>query len=422
MERQRQEEKSRFIIRAYFWTDTSAKYVFYESVNGSGTIGKCSFCRGVVCSYLFKKREFVGKYYYTYDSGFSVTFCRPMFYIGSICTERRIIRSRSNRNDTCRFLTAAYCGVNLPAEDWKNTRKREMRKGMDMEKVCINRKKIIVFLSFLIAILSIITTTTGIFSNQIKEYDDIITVFGENIQLYQKGLYARDSVSMASQALAQDVVTLILAVPLVLISLWMLKKQNGKGMFLLTGTIGYFLYTYASYSFLLIFNSFYLLYVILMTLSFYAFILCLLELNQLDIKELITQQFPGKLLSGFFLVSALMIMGMWLSRIVPALLTGSAPTGLEHYSTLGIQTLDLGFVVPACIVTAYLLRKENKFGYLLATVFVVKMVTMTAAVSAMTVFMKKNGVSVGIGEQVVFVALFLISCFFLIKMFKEMRA
>lgn len=202
----------------------------------------------------------------------------------------------------------------------------------------------------------------------------------------------------------------------------MLKKQNRKGMFLLTGTIGYFLYTYASYSFLLIFNSFYLLYVILMTLSFYAFILCLLELNQLDIKELITQQFPGKLLSGFFLVSALMIMGMWLSRIVPALLTGSAPTGLEHYSTLGIQTLDLGFVVPACIVTAYLLRKENKFGYLLATVFVVKMVTMTAAVSAMTVFMKKNGVSVGIGEQVVFVALFLISCFFLIKMFKEMRA
>lgn len=291
-----------------------------------------------------------------------------------------------------------------------------------MEKNSTNNKKIVIILSILIVTLSAISALIGVFSNQAKEYADITTSFGETIQLYQKGVYARDSVSMASQAIAQDVVTLIVAIPLLVISLWLVRKQNGKGMILLTGTIGYFLYTYTSYAFLMVFNSLYLVYVILMALSFYAFILCLMELNRLDTKEFITERFPRKSLSSFFLVSGIMIMGMWLGRIVPALVDGSAPTGLEHYSTLGIQTLDLGFVVPACMVTAYLLRKGKKWGYLLATVFVVKMITMTSAVSAMTILMQKNGVSVSIGERLLFPTLLLISVLFMFKMLKEMKS
>lgn len=291
-----------------------------------------------------------------------------------------------------------------------------------MEINSTNNKKIVIILSILIAVLSATVALMGIFSNQVKEYADIKTSFGETIQLYQKGVYARDSVSMASQAIAQDVVTVIVAIPLLVISLWLVKKQNKKGMFLLTGTIGYFLYTYTSYAFLMVFNSLYLVYVILMALSFYAFILCLMELNRLDTKEFITERFPRKSLSSFFLVSGIMIMGMWLGRIVPALADGSAPTGLEHYSTLGIQTLDLGFVVPACMVTAYLLRKGKKWGYLLAIVFVEKMITMTSAVSAMIILMQKNGVSVSIGEQLLFPTLLLISVLFMVKMLKEMKA
>lgn len=291
-----------------------------------------------------------------------------------------------------------------------------------MEKNSANSKKIVIILSILVVVLSATVALIGVFSNQAKEYADITTSFGETIQLYQKGVYARDSVSMASQAIAQDVVTLIVAIPLLVISLWLVRKQNGKGMILLTGTIGYFLYTYTSYAFLMVFNSLYLVYVILMALSFYAFILCLMELNRFDIGNLVTDRFPRKSLSGFFFAAGIMIMGMWLGRIVPALVDGSAPTGLEQYSTLGIQTLDLGFVVPTCMVTAYLLEKGKKWGYLLATVFVVKMLTMTSAVSAMIILMQKNGVSVSIGERLLFPTLLLISVFFMVKMLRGMKS
>lgn len=290
-----------------------------------------------------------------------------------------------------------------------------------MNKNEIDKNRLVIILSVCILLLSTIAALTGVFSQQTKEFGNVTTAFGENIQLYQKGLYARDSVSMASQAIAQDVVTLIIAIPFLLVSLCMIKKQNRKGLFLLTGTIGYFLYTYTSYSFLMIFNSLYLVYVLLMALSFYAFILCLMELNKSDIKEIITDRFPRKSLGVFFFIAGIMIMLLWLGRIVPALMKGSAPEQLEHYATLGIQSLDLGFVVPACLVTAYLLGKGQKWGYLLATVLVIKMVTMTAAVSAMTIQMQRNGVQVAISERLLFLGLLVISVFFMVKMLREMR-
>ena len=285
-----------------------------------------------------------------------------------------------------------------------------------------NKKKIVMVLSVFIIILSAIAAMIGIFSNQIKEYADVTTSFGETIQLYNKGLYARDSISTASQAIAQDVVTLGVAIPLLIISLYLVKKKSKKGLFLLTGTVGYFLYTYTSYAFLVVFNALYLVYVVLMILSFYSFILCLMELNQFEIREMVSDSFPRKTLSVFFFAVGIMLMGMWLGRIVPALMDGSAPVGLEHYSTLGIQTLDLGSVVPASIVTAYLLRKENKWGYLLAIVFVIKMITMTAAVSAMIVFMQINGVAVSVMEKILFPVLLLISVYFMAIMWRKLKA
>lgn len=285
-----------------------------------------------------------------------------------------------------------------------------------------NKKKIVMVLSVFIIILSAIAAMIGIFSNQIKEYADVTTSFGETIQLYNKGLYARDSISTASQAIAQDVVTLVVAIPLLIISLYLVKKKSKKGLFLLTGTVGYFLYTYTSYAFLVVFNALYLVYVVLMILSFYSFILCLMELNQFEIREMVSDSFPRKTLSVFFFAVGIMLMGMWLGRILPALMNGSAPVGLEHYSTLGIQTLDLGWVVPASIVTAYLLRKENKWGYLLAIVFVIKMITMTAAVSAMIVFMQINGVAVSVMEKILFPVLLLISVYFMAIMWRKLKA
>lgn len=285
----------------------------------------------------------------------------------------------------------------------------------------MNNEKIIKILAICVITISFICVLTSLLSNKVIEYGTIRTSFGETIELYQKGIYARDSISMASQAIAQDLVTLIFGIPLLIISLVLFWKRQIKGIFLMVGTAGYFLYTYASYGFLIVFNQQYLAYVLLIILSFYLFILCMIEMNHIYLKGKFTDKFPKKGLSIFLFLTGVMLLVMWVGRIIPALLTGSSPDGLEHYSTLGIQTLDLGFVMPACFVGWNQLRKGTQMGYLISIVLLIKGVTMTAAVSAMTIQMSYNGVEVAFMEKVMFPLLFLICIFLMGRTFVSVK-
>lgn len=102
-------------------------------------------------------------------------------------------------------------------------------------------------------------------------------------------------------------------------------------------------------------------------------------------------------------------------------MNNSTPVGLEHYSTLAIQTLYLGVVVPDCFVTGYILRKEKQMGYLFSIVLVIKAVTMTAAVSAMAISMKLHAVQISNVELLVFSAIFSICTFFMIRILREVQ-
>lgn len=281
--------------------------------------------------------------------------------------------------------------------------------------------KTIMALTIAILLLSVIATTIGLFSKEEQEYPAVVTTYGESIELYNKGIYARDSLSMGSQAVAQDFVTIILGVPLLIISLLLINKKNAKGICLLTGTLGYFLYTYASYSFLIVYNPLYLVYVLIMILSFYSFILSMNHMNKSGIMNNFSEKLPVKSMGRFMWIVAVMLGGLWLGRILPTVMNGTAPINLEHYSTLGIQTLDLGFVVPASLVAGYLLSKRNKWGYILSVVLVIKAVTMTAAVSAMTILMRRNGVKLSFLENFMFPVLFTICVYFLIQLQRNIK-
>ena len=286
----------------------------------------------------------------------------------------------------------------------------------------MNTKKIVSILTTLIIILTLVATLTGLLSRQIYSIPNIVTAFGESVELYQIGLYARDSVSMASQAIAQDFVTLVVGVPLLIAALCFVHKKNSiRGWFLLTGTLGYFLYTYTSYSVLCAYNHLYLIYVVLTALSFYGFFLSMSVLYRHNVKEMFSNKYPVRALSVFMLIVGLTLCVMWLGRIVPTLTNEAAPYGLEHYSALVIQSLDLGFVVPASFVTAYLLHKRQKWGYLLSAVLVMKMLTMAAAVSAMGINMKLHSVAMGLADVITFPIIVVINICFLVKMLRTIK-
>ncbi|MEH7492837.1 hypothetical protein [Neobacillus niacini] len=256
-------------------------------------------------------------------------------------------------------------------------------------------KRTISSLVMLITIFSVFATSYAIISNQGQGEYEYQSIFGETVSIYGKGLYRHDSVSMAAQAIAQDYVTLILGVPLLLISFYLYRKGSLKGSLLLTGTLGYFLYTYASYSFLSMYNSLFLIYVALMSASFFAFILMMMSFDVENLPLFFSEKMPVKFLGGFLLFVSFVFGMMWTGKLGFPLLSNIPPADLQHYTTFVIQALDLGFVVPAGLVAGILLIMRKPFGYLLTPVIIIKEITLLTALTAMILLQLKAGVEIG---------------------------
>jgi hypothetical protein len=253
-------------------------------------------------------------------------------------------------------------------------------------------KKTISILTIIIAAISLVAAVGGIIPG--RGVGSELIYRGQSISLYGRGLYQNDSVSVASQAIGQDMVTLILGIPLLLVSLFLARKGLLKGKLLLTGTLGYFLYTYASYSFLSMYNSFFLVYVGLMSASFFAFVLSMMSFDVQSLHLNFTQKMPVKVIGTMLIFIACIVGLMWMKVIIPPLLEGTFPIELEQYTTLTIQAMDLGFVVPSAIFAGVLLIKRKSFGYLLATVMTIKEATLLTAIVAMIIVQIASGIKV----------------------------
>ncbi len=256
-------------------------------------------------------------------------------------------------------------------------------------------RKSITILSSIIILLAVVAASMGIFSTGGPGPYDIETVRGETVTVYGKGLYKHMSQDVAPQGIAQDYVTLLVAVPLLLLSLIWALKGSLKGQFLLAGTLGYFLVTYLFYLVMGMYNVLFLVYVILLGTSFFAFAQTLLSFDLTNLAERFHESTPVKWVGGFLIFNSLAIGVMWLQVIVPPLLDGSIiPGQVEHYTTLIVQGLDLGLLLPLSFVSGVLFIKKKPFGYLLTPVYFIFLSILMTALTAKVVAMGVLGQNV----------------------------
>lgn len=265
-------------------------------------------------------------------------------------------------------------------------------------------EKITLLLSVLILLLAAFAAGCGVFIQEPGEPFSFTTLRGDTVMIHGRGLYHYDSVSGAAQLIGNDVVTLVLGLPLLLCSILLAARGSLRGRLLLSGTLGFFLYTYASLAFLTAYNQLFLVYVALFSLSLFDFVLSLTSIDLNSLPAAFSERLPRKTIAAFFFILGVMLLFLWLGGIIiPSLLTGEAPSGLDSYTTLVIQALDLGVIVPASFLAGALLLKRKPFGYLLSTVVLIKGFTMSAALIAMVIGQVLAGLPVP-PPQLVFVA------------------
>lgn len=241
---------------------------------------------------------------------------------------------------------------------------------------------------------------------------------GESVMIQGHGLYFYDTVSSAAQEQGNDILTLAVGLPLLMISSWLAFRGSLRGRLLLTGTLGFFLYTYLSMCMLTSFNQLFLVYVALFALSFYAFILSMMSFDLATLPQHFSERLPrGWIAALLFLIGGFLSLA-WLGKVVPPVLQNVTPT-LENTTTFVIQAMDLALIVPLAVLSGILLMRRSAWGYLLASVFVMKAITLGLAVSAMSINMTLAGTPDSLSIIVPFLVITLLNLFAAVSLLKN---
>lgn len=184
------------------------------------------------------------------------------------------------------------------------------------------------------------------------------------------GLY-RDQGFALDAWRVNDPVTLLVAVPVLFVSLALARRGSARGYLVLLGALQYVLYNYAFYLLGAALNVHFLLYAIAFVASGASLIAGLTVLDPVATGRSFAAATPVSLVSGYMGVWAAVLGLAWVGQWLAFVVTGTVPEiGLEPFRL--IAALDLSLVVAPVALGAVWLWSRRGWGFVIAVVLNVK--------------------------------------------------
>ena len=198
----------------------------------------------------------------------------------------------------------------------------------------------------------------------------------------------RDNLWVSSQLRGQDFVSLLFALPLLLLSARFARRGSVGGHLAWLGTLGYITYSYL-YIFAIAWNRLFLVYLTLLTLSAFTLISALMATDADSIASRFDSNTPVKAVSRYLMIFAIGMSVLWGVQAVAATFSGDIPQSVldSGHPTGVVFVLDLGLVVPLFLIGARMLRRREPWGFVAAGILLVKGVTEGLALLGMSLFM-----------------------------------
>lgn len=227
-------------------------------------------------------------------------------------------------------------------------------------------------LSVIIVILAIITSLGGLFI----------------ADLY------RDNSFVTSLWKGNDLVTLVVAIPMLVTALILSRRGSQRAQLVWLAMLDYTLYNYGFYVFGAAFNRFFLLYVALFTLSILALIFGLVNIDVNRISQIFQGRAPVKWISGYMLLIAVGLTAIYVAQSLGFIATGQLPPIVVKtgHPTSVVFALDLSLLVPVFVLGAIWLWKRQPWGYVLASITIIKGATYTLVLTVVSIWGAHAGV------------------------------
>ena len=174
--------------------------------------------------------------------------------------------------------------------------------------------------------------------------------------LYPDTIYP--TADLQQSYLTNDIFTLILGLPILLISMWLAWRGKLIGLLFWLGALLYGLYNYIAYLFGMPFQGLFFLYLLIVVLSTYTLIGLVAVIDGETVKHRLAGHVPERLGGGVLILlgAAYTILA---SLMIISNLTGQA---LLSQSEMSVFVADF-FVAPAWVIGGVLLWRREPLGY-----------------------------------------------------------
>jgi hypothetical protein len=237
-----------------------------------------------------------------------------------------------------------------------------------------------------------VATIGGIVLQQPGESVAFQSARGEAVELFGRGLYRYDSVFSGANFRSQDIVALALGLPIFVVALVLYMRGSLRGVLVLAGMFGFFLYVYASMALMSAFNPFFLVYVGAMSAGLFGLILSLRTLDQPEVLARMTDDMPYRSTAVFMFAGGAVTLFVWLLPLLDAQLRDVPPEHLDHYTTMVTDAIDLSVITPATFICGALLLRRRPLGFLYAMPLLATIVMLLPLITGGTISQIQAGI------------------------------
>ncbi len=207
-----------------------------------------------------------------------------------------------------------------------------------------------------------------------------------------------------AESQGQDLTTLFVGIPLLVIAVLLTLKRSAKGPVLWAGAAGYFLYVYLIYAYGGVYNFLFPAYLAVCGISLFTMIGLLRAVDADDFASRIGQGMPTRVLAVFFFVVALLLTVMWGVMAIDAISSGKTADANV------IIVTDFVIVIPAYVLTGVALLRRQVLGVVVSGVLLVQAVTLGLSIVAGQVVAYIKGIEPVWGLGIFFLVFTAIAC------------
>jgi len=257
---------------------------------------------------------------------------------------------------------------------------------------------LVTLFSFLVAVLGFMAATLGLVWPSGLPVSDTTTtsVHGETVTLLGNGLYRFDALFIGAGFLGQDVITLIIAVPALLLTSWR-ARSKGRIYWLVfrLAVTAFFAYIYGTMALGAAYNELFLLYAATLSAALFSLVLSARELHArlFAIWPLVAQSLPRNASATLLLICGSFTGLIWALPLIAGLIGGTPPPYLFHATTKVTEALDLAIIVPSSGLAAVLILQNRLDGYVLSIPLFGLLALLFPTITASTISQLRAGVT-----------------------------